>query len=379
LNQDPVYTFFWLICFFAMIFPGHSTHAQSWNITELTTMPEPVSNNAVVEGFINDTAFVFSFGGLDSTKMYSGIHLRSYRYNTVTTQWNSIPPIPDTLGKIAAAASRIGNVIYVIGGYHVFATGNEKSSDKVHRYDIINNSWLPDGAPLPVPIDDHVQAVWRDSLIFVITGWSNTKNVPNVQIYNPTTDQWIAGTPVPDNLIYNAFGASGVIIGDTIYYFGGAKMSANFPIQNNLRIGIINPNNPTQITWSDTVPGFSVYGYRMAATLAFGRPHWIGGSNKTYNYDGIAYNGSGGVPLNNRMLYLDGNNQWLSTIKPDIPMDLRGIAKINDSLNYIAGGMLENQLVSNKLLALTWKGLSLGINDYSTEIDFTIFPNPADK
>jgi N-acetylneuraminic acid mutarotase len=378
LNRIPISCYFKQCIFCLLIFANLFSQAQTWEISEMASIPESVTNNAVVEGFINDTTFVFSFGGLDSTKKYSGIHLRSFRYNTVTEKWNMIPSIPDTLGKIAAAASRVGNVIYVIGGYHVFASGNEKSSNKVHRYDVLNNTWLPDGTPLPVPIDDHVQAVWRDSLIFVITGWSNTKNVPHVQIYNPAKNQWATGTPVPDNLVYNAFGASGVIKGDTIYYFGGAKMSANFPVQNNLRMGIINPNNPTQITWSDTVPGFSVFGYRMASTLAFGRPHWFGGSNKTYNYDGIAYNGSGGVSPNNRILFLNSNQQWQSKTLTEIPMDLRGMANLNDSMKYIAGGMLGNQKVSDKLLLLKWKKSPTGISKRLIIDDFKVFPNPAD-
>jgi len=49
------------------------------------------------------------------------------------------------MGKIAASASRIGNIIYIIGGYHVFANNTEESSDRVHRYDIANNTYLTDG------------------------------------------------------------------------------------------------------------------------------------------------------------------------------------------------------------------------------------------
>ena len=163
-------------------------------ITEMSPMPERVTNNAVVEGFVNGVPYVYSFAGLDSTKTYSGINLRSFRYNTQTDEWESIAPLPDTLGKIAASASRIGDIIYIIGGYHVLANGSEISSDKVHRYNTQTNEYLTDGAPIPTPIDDQVQVVWRDSLIYVVTGWSNTNNTNKVQIYNPTTNQWMQGT-----------------------------------------------------------------------------------------------------------------------------------------------------------------------------------------
>ena len=79
-------------------------------------LPEPVSNNAVCEGFVNDTAYVYSFAGIDFSKKYSGIHLRAFRFNTITGKSERIADLPDTLGKVAAAASRIGNIIYITGG-----------------------------------------------------------------------------------------------------------------------------------------------------------------------------------------------------------------------------------------------------------------------
>ena len=119
---------------------------------------------------------------------------------------------------------------------------------------------------------------------------------PNVQIYDPATNSWTVGTPTPDNHEYKSFGASGAIVGNTIYYFGGAAIGNKFPIQNQLRKGVINPNEPTDITWSISIPDPKMVGYRMAATTVGNQVHWIGGSGVTYNYNGIAYNGSGGVP-----------------------------------------------------------------------------------
>jgi hypothetical protein len=224
----------------------------------------------------------------------------------------------------------------------------------VHRYDIINNEFVENGAFIPFPIDDHVQAVWRDSLIFSITGWSNTKNVPYVQIYNPHTDQWTIGNSVPDNQYYKAFGASGIINGDTIFYFGGAAMGKHYPIQSVLRKGIINKTNPSEITWSFKILDSVFVGYRTASTMIKNNPHWIGGSSITYNYNGIAYDGSGGVNPNNYDLYLKNNFLKLNKID-GLSMDLRGLANINDSIKIIAGGMENKQRVSNKTYQIEWK------------------------
>ena len=325
----------------------------NWKVQLLKNLPEAITNNAVSEGFIDGKHYAFTFAGLDSTKKYKGIHLRSYKYDAANKTWERIADLPDSLGKIASAASRIKDTIYIIGGYHVFKDHSERSSNKVHRYDVMNNQFLEDGIPIPIPIDDQVQAVWRDSLIYVVTGWSNKENMPDVQIYDPNKNSWAQGTPTPNNHTYKSFGASGTIIGDTIFYFGGASMGKHYPIQNVLRKGVINPKNPTQIEWSHAILDSTIVGYRMAATPVKNSPHWIGGSTTTYNYNPIAYNDSGGVTPSNRDLsYKRGEFKQDFTNK--FPMDLRGIVEINDSTKIIVGGIEENQRVSNKVYLLKW-------------------------
>lgn len=358
-----------------------TSYGQAWQITPLTGAPEKVTNNAVAEGFVNGVPYIYTFGGLDSTKLYSGMHLRSYRYNTMTNVWDTIAALPDTLGKIAAGANRVKDKIYIIGGYHVYANGGEASSNKVHIYDINSNTYLADGTNIPIAIDDQVQAVWRDSLIYVITGWSNTGNVSAVQIYNPSTDTWQAGTGVGNNNTFRSFGASGAIVGDTIYYFGGASMAGSFNIQTYFRRGLINPNNPTQINWS-SFTWMGMNGYRMAATTALGKVFWLGGSNVTYNYNGIAYNGSGGVSPNGRSLYYDrSDHSFDAEFGYDLPMDLRGIGNVNDTVKYLVGGMKAGQMVTNETLRLTLSPDSilttLPIIPMQENVHFVISPNPA--
>lgn len=348
-------------------------------VTEVGSISKRTSNNVVCEGFSNNTPYLYSFGGIDSTKQYSGIHLESFRYNPANGQSMALPNIPDTLGKIAMGISRIENIIYLTGGYHVYANGSEKSSDKLHRFNTTTNQFLTDGAPLPIATDDHVQAVWRDSLIFLITGWSDVGNIPDVQIYNPSNNSWSIGTSVP-NGSYRSFGSSGTIIGDTIYYFGGAYSTSGFNIQNKLRKGIINPDNPQDITWTVSTPDQNTVGYRMASTTVGNQVHWIGGSNKTYNYNGIAYNGSGGVEPNHRDLYLSRFNDdtFNENVNSEpIPMDLRSIAKVNDTTQYLIGGMLSGQEVTNKVFKLQWTNNALEIESYKKPEVFSIEQNPV--
>ncbi len=366
--------------FLSLFLFGISYHLLAQiTVTEIGSIPKRTSNNSVCEGFINGNPFIYSFGGIDSTKQFSGIHQESFRYNINTNQTIILPNLPDTLGKIAMGISRIDDIIYIAGGYHVYANGNETSSNRIHRFDLTNNIFLSDGTNIPIATDDHVQGVWRDSLIYLITGWKDVGNIADVQIYNPTTDNWLTGTSVPSNG-YKSFGASGTIIGDTIYYFGGAYSSAGFNIQNQLRKGVINPNNPTDITWSISTPDASINGYRMASTTVGNEIHWVGGSNATYNYNGIAYNGSGGVEPNNRDLFITTTEEGIfneNLNSNPIPMDLRGIAKINDTTQYIIGGMLSGQEVTNKIFKLEWANPNLTVAPPEIKPEFTIEKNPV--
>jgi hypothetical protein len=362
--------------FFYLAFSG-LLYSQHWTITELTPLPEAISNNSVCEGFVNGVPYVYTFGGIDETKIYSGIHNRSYRYNTQTDVWEAISPLPDPMGKIAGAANRIGDIIYIIGGYYVFQNGGETSSDRTHRYNTQTNTYLADGAPIPVPIDDHVQAVYKDSLIYVITGWSNSQNVNNVQIYDPVADQWHEGTPITW-MEEASFGAAGTIIGDTIYFYGGAK-NGDFGSSRRLRKGAINPVNPTEIIWSSEVLSFNLAAYRPAATSAGNRVYFIGGADKTYNFDGIAYSNGQGVAPNNRSLsYRPEDGFFESDLSNNLPMDLRGIANESDSIKYLAGGMLAGQMVSNKLWKLEWADLPTALTELSAnQFPISLYPNPA--
>jgi len=347
--------------------------SQNWRVEQISTMPFETSNNAVTQAFIAGSPYIYSFTGIDNTKSYSGIHLKAMCYNVFTGASIQLADVPDTLGKIAAGASTIGDIIYIVGGYHVFEDGHEVSSNKVHRYQVSSNTYLSDAASLPVAIDDHVQAVWRDSLLYVITGWSNTTNVPDVQIYNPIEDVWYSGTPVPNTSIYKSFGASGVIVGDTIYYLGGASSSINFPAQKHLIKGFINSENPLEITWSSTLLNQPIY--RGTSALVNNVPHWFGGSEVTYNYDGLAYsNGQGVSPSQNILSYSNQIDTVSSQI--NLPMDLRGIAKVNDNSFYILGGMNQGQQVSNAVLKIS-QVFSIGVEERNELQQQLFYPNPS--
>ena len=364
-----------LASLFLVAFHFSASAQFSWTWTELDTMPFRTSNNAVCEAVVNGNEFVYSFGGIDATKSAAGIHQRCFKYAVATNTWSEMDPLPDTLGKIAKGASFVKGKIYVLGGYHVFGNGNELSSNRVHIYNPSTDVFEADGAPIPIAIDDHVQCVYKDSLIFVITGWSNTANRPEVQIYNPSLDQWQVGTSVPNTNFFKAFGASGTIIGDTIYYHGGTAGSSSFTARKHLRRGYIDPNDPTNITWTQLADAPGDAGYRAACSAAGTTVFWIGGAGTAYNFDGIAYNGSGGVEPSARILHFSQHDYQFNDeiTEPFGVMDLRGIAKLSNNRWIIAGGMDTNQVVSNRTFLLENPSVSVNETASLDELEVRYF------
>jgi hypothetical protein len=353
--------------------------AQTISWEYLSPLPEKVTNNAVTSVTLGDETYLYSFSGIDTTLECSGDHLRSYRYDLSTDSWETLPDLPDPNGgKIAAGASTIKDKVYVVGGYHLAPDCSETSSNRIHIFDPLTNSFLPDGANIPVAIDDQVQAVWRDSLLYVITGWSNTTNVSNVQVYNPSTNVWQQATPVGTSTVWRVFGGSGVIVGDTIYYAGGARSSGNFSATSFFRKGYINPDNPYEITWEGYTEPLAL-GYRMGATTFNGQPLWIGGADDTYNFDALAYNGSGVVDPLDRMVTYDPAGGVLAELVGFIPsiMDIRGVGELGDGQYLIAGGMLAGQKVTNQLLKITISDLTDVALPLSGGGELRYFPNPT--
>lgn len=370
----------WLIKQLLILLLGITTaQAQSITWEYLQPLPEKVTNNAVASVTLGDETYLYSFAGIDTTLECSGDHLRSYRYSLSTDSWEALPDLPDPNGgKIAAAASTIKDKVYVVGGYHLAPDCGEVSSNRIHIFDPLTNDYLADGANLPVAIDDQVQAVWRDSFLYVITGWSNTTNVSNVQVYNPSTNIWQAATPVGTSSVWRVFGGSGVIVGDTIYYAGGARSSGSFSATSFFRKGYINPDNPYEITWEGYAEPLAL-GYRMGAATFNGQAIWLGGADDTYNFDAIAYNGSGIInPLNRIGSYDPLTGEW-TEILGFIPaiMDLRGVGELGNGEYLLAGGMLSDQEVTDQLLKITISDLTDAEQGLPGDEQLQYFPNPT--
>jgi len=133
------------------------------------------------------------------------------RYNPVTNTWTSLADMPQ--GRNHAAAATDGVKLYVFGGRgpgsgdgNIVANG----FDTVQIYDPATNTWQSSRdagstlAPLPQARGGMGKAVYLGGEFYVIggetlTGAGATVNAvyDRVDIYNPRTNTWRLGTPMP--------------------------------------------------------------------------------------------------------------------------------------------------------------------------------------
>jgi len=319
--------------------------------TPVARLPVPVANNAVASLRRPDGTRLFSFLGLDSTKASAGITRRAFSYDAGSGEWREIRTVPGSTGRLAAAAAGHDGRIYLFGGYTVDAEGGEVSVPGLDIYDPSSDTYSK-GAPFPLPVDDAVLGVWRDSLIYIVSGWSQRDNVPDVQIYDPAADEWQAATPIPGPPV---FGHAGAIVDDAIVYCDGVRVdperSPRFVMAEACYRGDIDPANPSSISWSELARHPGPARYRMAAggLPESGLVVFAGGTDNPYNYDGIGYDGVPSEASASTFAYDVRGDGWIELADLTVPtMDHRALVGAGDTL-YLIGGMIDAQRVTNRV------------------------------
>lgn len=362
-----------LLLFFPLLAVSQSQLIGHWD--SRSPMPVRRSNMATASLQIADTTFIYTFMGLDSTKACgSSLRLEAFRYNTVTDIWQQIPNVPDSEGRIAASVTGINGKIFLIGGYKVNGNCNEYSSPRVDIYDPLSNTWTL-GDSTPIPIDDHVQLCYKDSLIITISGWSQNQNTRAVQIYDTYLDAWSSSNNI---LGQGRFGHAGGISGDTILYIDG--VSSSFSHVNQTWKGVIQNGDPHSIVWTNlgSHPGQKTY-----RCGGFSYQDWIlftGGTNNAYNFDGIGYNGQASIETGRTWGYnLTTSNFAEFARNPDSVMDVRQIVEVDGNQFYVVGGMEAGQNVSSLVSVFVVDSVLLAKEEENlAEASLVVFPTIAE-
>ncbi len=309
-------------------------------------LPLPVANAAVASGVIDGQTWVFSALGIDSTKRWSGITRRAHAWSPGSPRWRALPDVPGTTGRLAATAQVVRGRLFVFGGYTVDSAGAERSVASVDIYEPRLNLWSR-GADTPVSVDDAVSVVYRDSLIYLISGWHDTANVQLVQMYDAVRDAWYPASPVVGR---GVFGHSGGIAGNTIVYVDGAvkqDSATKYVLHRQVWIGTIDKRNPSVIDWRAGAahPGPPLY--RAAVGRCGSQIVFAGGTDNPYNYNGIGYNTRPAQPSVTAFTFDTRRGAWQTLpALTAATMDHRGLTVL-DNAGWLIGGMAAGQRVTD--------------------------------
>jgi N-acetylneuraminic acid mutarotase len=326
---------------------------------KLNPLPAAVSNNAVAMSHDEGRGKIFSFMGIGPKKTWDAITNSAYEMDPETGKWTEVRPVPGTAGRVAASAVAIHDQVFIFGGYIVDAQGGETTVSDLNVFVPVENRYYR-GKDIPVPVDDAVAGLYRDRYIFLIGGWSTTRNdaVRDVQIYDTDKDVWLKGAPIPGTPV---FGHAGAIVGDAIVYVDGAYKNPNgtspkYVASSECWMGKIpSKGDITKIEWTK-LPGHPGNArYRIAAGTGSwekkaGRIYFSGGTDNPYNYNGIGYNGQPAEPSPVTFAWNAHSGAWetVNENTPEPTMDHRGMLVTRRGL-IIVGGMEKGQQVTAKV------------------------------
>ena len=264
----------------------------SLNPTELpwayaAPLPEPIAANVAVAL----DGKVYSLTGVNDR--YYSQYASSYVYDPDLDSWSAIAD-PPTL-RDSAGAGAIDDKIYLVGGYD----SDWNLPDVLEIYDPATNTWSI-GAPIPMPGTGAAPGVAvYDGQLYLMGGWLYGYH-NHVFRYDPPTDTWTQLADMPVGLAYSS---CGVLTGQ-IVCAGGYNW-------NGQASGKLYAYHPDTNTWS-TLADLPEPVYGAAAVASQGKLYLNGGiasgslTNETWVYDALTNQWSYG-PASNYATYHAGS------------------------------------------------------------------------
>ena len=216
--------------------------------------------NAPAAAAIDDV--IYLIGGFDTTTNHPTTSV--HRYHVQTRQWSEAAPLPAPRGGHAA--------IVLNGRIHVIGGGNSVSTIDDHNvYDPTANAWST-RAKLPRRMGSPA-AVILDGKLISVGGRSGPNDFGDVHIYDAKADAWTPGPAI------DARGTGGaIVLGRSIYYFGGEQQSRRAVLNATLRLDsgakawIGDAPMPTARNFARTVL-FKSRSYVVGGSTVYGRSH----------------------------------------------------------------------------------------------------------
>ena len=323
---------------------------------KVPAMPVAVANNAVAS--LKNGIEVYSLMGIGPRKTWDDVTNKMYILHLSSKKWTEGRAVPGVAGRLGASAIGSRGQVFVFGGYVVDAQGNEITVGDVNSYLADGHRWYR-ASDIPVPVDSAVIGVNHDRYIYLVGGRSKNGPVNNVQVYDAEKNSWSEATPFPGTPV---FGHAGGLTDDAIVFVDGAEKNtaAGVPYiaSDDCWLGKIDRKDPNKIEWSKLPPhpGPGRFGIVGGAGEREHRIIFSGGTANPHNFKGVDYDGKPIEISPVTFAFELHGNRWdtITQDTVDVRTDERGIASTPIG-PLIVGGMLKNQSVTARVLALPKK------------------------
>jgi N-acetylneuraminic acid mutarotase len=232
-------------------------------------------------------------------------------YDQVANNWERYFGLPVTRTNLMAAS--VGSKIYAIGGFREDA-GVIGSNHELYPP---SQTWITRTSMI-TPVSGAGVAVITET-IYIIGGFDGVQNLPDVQIFDPGSNSWSVGTPLPTGRA--ELGAA--VLNGQIFAIGGVAEGAG-------TTNLVEVYDPVAGTWSAAPP---LPAPRVSAAVAVrdGKIYVAGGTD----------NWALKTAVNTTFVFDPGTNSWSTTTPlPTARWATKG-AVIGDVL-YVVGGAGEN-------------------------------------
>ena len=322
MNQflTPILCFVYMLSiFFIAVFLVHTFNPSlaaatlSGESIWMEGMDLPNPRTVVTAANLDETVYViggFTFDGkiTDIVEMYN---------STDNTWAQNIKSLPLPLHH--SSSDTYGGKIYVVGGY----TGNWIPSNNLFIYDPATNNWTV-GNPMPTPRGSP-NANFVNGILYVIGGDSYDHSQVVVEGYDPITTEWMTLSSMPTARHHSA----STVVDGNIYVIGG-RLTGSL-----VNVDVNEEYDPDSDLWTTDLEPMPSKRSGIAATSVNGSIYVLGGEQNQGTF-------------NNNERYDPATDTWSQELPMPTARHGLGVASYGDKIYAIGGGPQTGLTVSNK-------------------------------
>jgi N-acetylneuraminic acid mutarotase len=204
-----------------------------------TAAPMPTKRTEVAIAALEGKIYVV--GGFEkpslSNMMNFSITTSVEMYDPATDRWTSKRPLPVGLHHVGIGV--VGGRLYIIGGYSKSGLSVWNPVATVYAYDPTTDTWT-EGAPMPTA-RGALSVAEHEGKLYAIGGYDRKANTSAVEVYDPVRNIWTAGASLPTPRDHLA----AAMIAGKIYAIGG-RLDGDY----SRNLAVVESYNPVTDRWT---------------------------------------------------------------------------------------------------------------------------------